>query len=270
MRWVRFRHEGHTRLGFIDNNIITPTNMDWEEVLAGVRLHSVGDAVNVKDVALLAPVTRPGKIVAIGLNYLDHCRETDTPPPDKPIIFTKFSTAITGPQDVIEWTTTLTTQVDYEAELAIIIGRTARRVEPENALQHIFGYTCANDVSARDLQFGDGQWVRGKSLDTFCPLGPWIVTADEIPDPQNLRIACQLNGETVQDSSTSEMIFGVAELIAFCSEAFTLEPGDIILTGTPHGTGAFREPKMFMHDGDSVAVEIENIGRLENSCRAHD
>jgi 2-keto-4-pentenoate hydratase/2-oxohepta-3-ene-1,7-dioic acid hydratase in catechol pathway len=270
MRWVRYRHDGKVQLGFMERSIITPTDSTWDEFLAGSRLHGMGNAIGVKEVELLAPIIRPGKIVAIGLNYLDHCRETNIEPPEKPLIFTKFTTSINDPGGVIEWSDSLTQQVDYEAELAVVIGRTARHVSIDEALDYVFGYTCANDVSARDLQFSDGQWVRGKSLDTFCPLGPWIVSADEIPDPQNLKIQCEVNGELLQDSHTSEMIFGVAELIAYCSDAFTLEPGDIILTGTPHGTGAFRDPKVFLRDGDTVAVEIENIGRIENSCRVYD
>ena len=151
----------------------------------------------------------------------------------------------------------------------MVIGRTARRVSRENALDHVFGYTCLNDVSARDLQFGDGQWVRGKSLDTFCPMGPALVTADEIGDPQRLAISCTVDGEVVQSSTTAMMYFGVAEIISYCSRSFTLEPGDVIATGTPAGVGVFREPPRFLGDGDRVAVEIERIGRLENVCR-HD
>ena len=269
MRWIRYRHEGHTRLGFVEKNVITPVDATWDEILAGARFKHIDDAININDVTLLAPVVHPGKIVAIGLNYLDHCRETNTEPPEKPLVFTKFTTAIIGPDQTIEWSSELTNEVDFEAELAVIVGHTARHVTADEAMDYVFGYTCANDVSARDLQFSDGQWIRGKSLDTFCPLGPWVVTADQIDDPQQLSIKCELNGESVQDSSTSEMIFGVAELIAFCSQAFTLEPGDIILTGTPHGTGAFRDPKLYLKDGDTVAVEIEGIGRIENTCRSH-
>jgi 2-keto-4-pentenoate hydratase/2-oxohepta-3-ene-1,7-dioic acid hydratase in catechol pathway len=219
------------------------------------------------DVQLLAPIPRPGKIVAIGLNYMDHCRETNTEPPKKPLMFAKFPSSIIAHNDVIEWDPSLTSQVDYEAELAVIIGKTARFVTPDVALSYVFGYTCANDVSARDLQFGDGQWTRGKSLDGFCPIGPWIITADEIPDPNALSIRCEVNGQALQNSSTREMIFDVKTLIAYVSHAVTLEPGDIILTGTPAGTGAFRDPKVLLKDGDHVAVEIEKIGRLENTCR---
>ncbi len=216
---------------------------------------------------LLAPVPNPSKIIAIGLNYRDHAREQGSPIPESPIIFAKFPTSVVGAGDTITWDPELTHQVDYEVELAVVIGRTARKVSEDDALSFVAGYTCGNDVSARDLQFGDHQWVRGKSLDTFCPLGPWLVTPDEIPDPQALSIRALLNGEVVQDSRTSEMIFSVRYLIAFASRAFTLLPGDVIMTGTPHGVGVFRKPPVFLKDGDRIAVEIERIGRLENVCR---
>ena len=218
-------------------------------------------------VKLLAPVPNPSKIVAIGLNYRDHAREQGVPIPDRPIIFAKFPTSVIGPGDTITWDPALTQQVDYEAELAFVIGKTARNVAEKDAFTYVAGYTCADDVSARDLQFGDRQWVRGKSLDTFCPLGPVLVTADEIPDPHNLAIRAVLNGRVMQDSSTAELIFGVAALVAFISRAFTLLPGDVVLTGTPHGVGVFRDPPLFLKDSDRIAVEIERIGRLENDCR---
>jgi len=183
-----------------------------------------------------------------------------------PIIFCKFPSAIVGPDAVIRWDPALTRQVDYEAELAVVMGRTARHVSAAEALDYVAGYTLCNDISARDLQFGDGQWVRGKSLDTFCPLGPWLVTRDEIPDPQALAIRCTINGQVMQDSSTSEMIFRVRELIEFCSRAFTLLPGDIIATGTPHGVGHFRKPPAYLKDGDVVTIDIQDIGQLTNRC----
>jgi len=219
------------------------------------------------EVRLLPPVTRPRKIIAVGRNYHEHAAEEGKTAPADPIVFTKFPSSLTGDGSNIVWRAADTTQVDWEAELAVVIGRTARDVPAERALDHVLGYTCLNDVSARDLQFGDGQWVRGKSLDTFCPLGPWIVTADEIPDPGSLRIACVVNDEVVQDASTSEMVHGVPELIAFCSRFMTLEPGDVIATGTPGGVGVFRDPPRFLGDGDRVVVEIERIGRLTNRCR---
>ena len=218
------------------------------------------------EVTLLAPVPRPSKVVAIGQNYMDHCREQGVEPPAWPVIFTKFTTAVIGPGAAIRWDPALTSEVDYEVELAVVIGRTARRVTADAALDYVAGYTVCNDVSARNLQFGDGQWVRGKSLDTFCPLGPWLVTADEIADPQALPVRTTLNGTVVQDSTTAEMIFGVRELIAFSSRAFTLLPGDVIVTGTPPGVGVFRDPQVFLKDGDEITVEIGGIGALTNPC----
>ena len=211
-----------------------------------------------------APPLRPGKIVAIGLNYLDHVRETGMEAPERPLVFTKFPSSVIGPGEAIEIDPALTQRVDWEVELAVVVGRRARRLDPATALDCVFGYTVANDVSARDVQFSDGQWVRGKSLDTFCPLGPVVVTGDELGDPQRLRLRTIVNGETVQDSSTAEMIFGVAELLAFCSASFTLEPGDVLLTGTPWGCGEFMDPKRSLQPGDVVETEVEGIGRLRN------
>lgn len=215
-------------------------------------------------VELLEPVGRPGKIVAIGLNYRDHAAEMASPPPSEPLVFAKFTSSICGPGEPIRWDPQLTRSVDFEAELAVVIGQVARAVPERKALEHVLGYTCLNDVSARDLQFGDGQWVRGKSLDTFCPIGPWIVTKDEIPDPSALRVSCAVSGDVVQDAPTSDMIFGVGELISRLSAWFTLEPGDVIATGTPPGAGFFRQPKRFLRDGDVVEVRVEGIGTLRN------
>jgi 2-keto-4-pentenoate hydratase/2-oxohepta-3-ene-1,7-dioic acid hydratase in catechol pathway len=219
------------------------------------------------DLDLLAPVARPGKVVAIGRNYREHVDEDGAEPPPAPLIFAKWPTAIVGPGAEIRWDPELTSQVDYEAELAVVIGRRARRVSEADALDFVLGYTCLNDVSARDLQFGDGQWVRGKSLDTFCPMGPVLVTADEIPDPQGLDIECRIGDRIVQQANTSMMYFGVAAIVTYCSRAFTLEPGDVIATGTPGGVGIFRKPPVLLGDGDEVTVEIQGIGRLVNTCR---
>ncbi len=207
---------------------------------------------------------RPGKIVAIGLNYMDHVRETGMAAPERPLVFTKFTTSVIGDGDAIEIDRSLTERVDWEVELAVVVGRAMHDVSVADALDHVHGYTVANDVSARDLQFADGQWVRGKSLDTFCPLGPVVVPAAAIPDPQALGLRTRVNGETVQDSNTSEMVFGVAELLAFCSRSFTLEPGDVLLTGTPWGCGEFMEPKRSLAAGDVVEVEVDGIGTLRN------
>ena len=206
-------------------------------------------------------IERPGKIVAIGLNYMDHVRESGAEPPKQPLVFCKFTTSLIGDGEEIRIPRSLTARVDWEIELAAIIGEPARNVSEADALKVVSGYTIANDVSARDLQFADGQWVRAKSLDTFCPLGPKVVQLD---DPQSLKLTTRVNGEVKQDSNTSEMIFSVAELISFCSHSFTLDPGDVIVTGTPWGCGEFMEPKQSLKHGDVVECEIEGIGVLRN------
>jgi 2-keto-4-pentenoate hydratase/2-oxohepta-3-ene-1,7-dioic acid hydratase in catechol pathway len=227
---------------------------------------SAVQSLDMAEVELLAPMPRPGKIVAAGLNYRGHAAEQKREPPDHPVLFAKLNSSVIGHGAEIRWSPELTQAVDFEAELAVVIGRPCRRVGPRTALDYVAGYTCLNDVSARDLQYSDKQFVRAKSLDTFCPMGPWLVTADEIPDPQALRVRCLVNGDVMQDASTSDMVFSVAELVSFCSQAFTLEPGDVIATGTPGGVGWFREPKRMLHDGDVVEVEIEGIGSLVNHC----
>ena len=216
---------------------------------------------------LAAPLGAPSKIACVGLNYHDHCRETGMAAPERPLIFAKFPSSLVGPDAAIEWPEGLTEQVDWEVELAVVIGRRVRHAVPDEALDAVFGYTAANDVSARDLQFADQQWVRAKSIDGFCPVGPVIVTPDEFGDPQDKRLIARVNGETMQDSNTNEMIFGVAEIISFLSRACTLEPGDLILTGTPWGVGGFRDPPVFLQPGDTVEVEVEGIGVLANEIR---
>jgi len=216
------------------------------------------------EATLLAPVSRPGKVVAIGRNYQDHAAESGSEPPPSPLIFSKWPSSVIGPGDEIRWDPALATQVDFEAELGVVIGRTARRVSEADALSYVLGYTCVDDVSARDLQFGDGQWVRGKSLDTFCPIGPVVVTLDEIGDPDDLAISCVVNGETVQEDRTSNMFYGVRRLISHCSNAFTLEPGDVIATGTPGGVGDSRKPPRYLREGDTVEIWVEHVGSLVN------
>jgi 2-keto-4-pentenoate hydratase/2-oxohepta-3-ene-1,7-dioic acid hydratase in catechol pathway len=242
---------------------VEPTLAAIREALAGARPHTSRDLATL---ALLPPIGRPGKIIAVGRNYREHAAEEGRTVAPDPVLFTKFSTALVGDRATVVWRATDTAQVDYEAELAVVIGRTARDVPAERALDHVLGYACLDDISARDLQAGDGQWVRGKSLDTFCPFGPWLVTRDEIPDPGVLAIRCLVNGEIVQDANTRDMVHGVPALIAFCSRFMTLEPGDVIATGTPGGVGAFRQPPRFLGDGDEVVVEIDGIGRLTNTC----
>lgn len=214
-----------------------------------------------------APVSTPSKIVAIGLNYLDHASESQMDVPDTPLVFTKFSSSIISATDTIEIPVDLTREVDYEVELGIVIGKNAKNISPEEALSHVFGYTVINDISARDLQFSDEQWVRGKSLDTFCPLGPVIVTADEIDDPQNLDIGCSVNGQTLQEANTRDMIFGVAELVSSLSHSFTLEAGDIIASGTPQGVGFSRKPPIYLTAGDTVRTWVSGIGELNNPVK---
>jgi 2-keto-4-pentenoate hydratase/2-oxohepta-3-ene-1,7-dioic acid hydratase in catechol pathway len=253
------------RSGLIESDRMIPVDRSLLEVAAGTAFNR-GEPVALAGVELLSPIPRPGKIVCVGVNYQEHAKEGGRAAPDHPVLFTKFGTSVIGHGEQIRWDPGLTQAVDLEAELAVVIGRTCRRVDESEALDYVAGYTCLNDVSARDLQYSDKQFVRGKSLDTFCPIGPWLVTPDEVGDPQNLRIQSSVNGVTMQDSSTAEMVFGVAELIAFCSRAFTFEPGDVIATGTPSGVLWFREPKVMLKDGDQVVVEIENIGRLVNRC----
>jgi 2-keto-4-pentenoate hydratase/2-oxohepta-3-ene-1,7-dioic acid hydratase in catechol pathway len=266
MKWVKFSYQGKPVYGVLNGDSIQITGHRWEDILAQKPVVPEAE-IAANQVTLLNPIGRPSKIVCVGRNYMDHIRETNSTPPEQPLLFAKFPSSLNDPTGDITWSTALTGEVDFEAELAVIIGKPCRRVREEDALGYVAGYTAANDVSARDIQFGDGQWIRGKSLDTFCPLGPAFVTADEIPDPQKLTIRALLNDKIMQDSTTADMIFSVAHVIAFCSQTFSWEPGDVLLTGTPEGTGLGRDPKVYMHNGDVIAVEVERIGRLENKCR---
>jgi 2-keto-4-pentenoate hydratase/2-oxohepta-3-ene-1,7-dioic acid hydratase in catechol pathway len=212
------------------------------------------------------PIERPWKIVCVGLNYRDHAEEQGVELPQAPLLFAKWPNTLIGPGEPIVLPAEAQ-EVDYEAELGVVIGTTAKHVSEAQALDHVRGYIPLNDVSARDLQFADKQWTRGKSPDTFCPVGPRLVPAEEVGDPQGLAIRCVLNGETLQDSSTAQMIFSVAEIIAYVSRVITLEPGDLIATGTPAGVGVFRDPKVLLKDGDEVTVEIEGLGALTNPVK---
>jgi 2-keto-4-pentenoate hydratase/2-oxohepta-3-ene-1,7-dioic acid hydratase in catechol pathway len=215
----------------------------------------------------MLPIDRPGKIVCVGLNYRDHAEEQGVDLPTAPLLFAKWQNTLIGPGEPIV-IPPIVTKCDYEAELGVVIGARVRDVSAENALEAVAGYICVNDVSARDLQFSDGQWTRGKSPDTFCPVGPRLVPRDDIPDPQNLAIRAVLNGETKQESTTANMVFGVADLIAYITQTITLEPGDLIATGTPAGVGAFRKPPAFMQPGDEITIEIEGLGSLTNPVAA--
>jgi 2,4-didehydro-3-deoxy-L-rhamnonate hydrolase len=211
----------------------------------------------------MLPIERPGKIVCVGLNYRDHAEEQGVELPEAPLLFAKWQNTLIGPGDPIV-IPPLVTKCDYEAELGVVIGARVSRVSKENALEAVRGYICANDVTARDLQFGDGQWTRGKSPDTFCPVGPELVPAAEIGDPHDLRIRAIVSGEVLQDSTTSNLIFGIDAIIAHVTQTTTLEPGDLILTGTPAGVGVFRDPQRLLQPGDEVTIEIEGIGELTN------
>lgn len=244
---------------------------DAVETAGGITawaLENAADTISDLETAKIdLPLANPSKIVCIGQNYADHCRETGADIPDFPLVFCKFTTSLLPHGGEISWHPQMTEQVDYEAELAVVIGKKATHVSEEKAMEYVAGYTMANDVSARDVQFHDGQWVRGKSFDTFCPLGPFVVTPESLPDPHALDIACRVNGVTLQDSNTSELIFRIPYLISYISHSSTLLPGDIILTGTPHGIGIFRDPPILLQSGDTVEVEIEGIGILINTVR---
>ncbi|MSO57570.1 MAG: FAA hydrolase family protein [Thermoleophilia bacterium] len=210
----------------------------------------------------MIPIPRPGKIICVGLNYKDHAEEQGAELPAAPLFFAKFTTALIGPGDAIV-IPAVVQKADYEAELGVVMGRTVRNVSRENAFEAIAGYLVANDVSARDLQFGDGQWTRGKSPDTFCPIGP-MVPASEVADPHALGIRAILNGEVVQNSTTANLIFGIDEVIAYLSRTSTLEAGDLILTGTPAGVGVFRNPQKLLQPGDEITIEIDGFESLTN------
>ncbi len=222
-----------------------------------------GERLDLASTKLMAPIPRPPKIVCIGLNYRDHAAESKMPIPDVPTVFAKFATAVTGPGHPIVLPRN-SAKPDYEAELAVVIGRGGRHIPEEKWREHVFGYTCFNDVSARDFQKATSQWIMGKTFDTFAPFGPAIVTADEIEDPHNLEISLELSGEIMQRSNTSEMIFRIPRLIAHLSSVYTLEPGDIIATGTPPGVGFARTPPRWLRAGDVVTVRISGIGGLTN------
>jgi 2-keto-4-pentenoate hydratase/2-oxohepta-3-ene-1,7-dioic acid hydratase in catechol pathway len=270
MKIAQFYNQGVIRLGMIRTTDMIPLDFQGDMTAfmkSGQGPVATGQPIPLEQVRLAPPVSQPSKIIAVGLNYKAHAKESKGKPPKEPLIFSKFPSSITGPNHDIVWDTQITNKVDFEAELIAVIGKEVYACSKTEAMDAIFGYTCGNDVSARDLQFGDRQWVRGKSLNTFAPVGPYIVTPDEIPDPQNLKISCLLNNQVMQESNTSQMIFSIPDLISFISKHMTLLPGDIVFTGTPEGVGAFRDPPIYMKKGDDGVVEIEGIGRLMNRCR---
>lgn len=238
-------------------------NLDGDLLRNGLAHLTSQPTVDRSSIRLLAPVPRPGKVICIGLNYHDHAKESGMEPPPLPLVFTKFPSCVIGPDEPVVLPPG-SAEVDYEAELAVVIGRKATRINEADAFDHVLGYCAANDISARDFQFADGQWQRGKSCDTFCPLGPWIATTDEISDPHALDIRLRLNDQEVQASNTEQLIFGVPRLIEFLSGFITLYPGDVILTGTPPGVGFAKDPPIYLKQGDSMDVEIDGLGTLRN------
>lgn len=220
------------------------------------------------EVKVLPPIRRPSKVLAVGLNYIDHCKEANLPVPPEPVLFSKFSNSVCGPYDDITWPAAVSKEVDYEVELGVVIGKKALNVAEKDALDYVMGYTVVNDVSARDQQFANAkQWDRGKSFDTFCPYGPYIVTRDEIPDPHVLQVRTILNGKEMQNSNTRNLIYNVNKIIAYASQGTTLEPGDLIPTGTPFGVGFSRKPPVYLKDGDECVCTVEKIGEIRNKIR---
>lgn len=272
MKIVSFRHKnGLTGAGVLAGETITRLPLSGGDdalafIQSGDRLRS-GEEVALSEVTLLAPLLRPPRVFGIGLNYREHAVESKMTVQSVPTVFLKLSSSITGPDsDVILWPEA--TQPDYEAELAVVIGKPGHRISRESWKEHVFGYTIVNDVSARGVQLATSQWTLGKSFPSFTPMGPWIVTADEIEDPHSLDIRLTLNDEVMQSANTRDLIFGIPELIAYISSIVPLEAGDVISTGTPPGVGLGRNPQRWLQPGETMAIEIERIGVLRNRTRA--
>ena len=246
--------------GRVEGDSVIPMGPDIVDYLRSGQ-SSDGAALPLDGLTVLAPVPNPGKIICVGRNYYEHIAEMNKDLPVEPILFCKFANSIVGSGATVAMPPQ-TDMVDWEAELGVVIGRTGKNIAPDQVWDYIAGYTCMNDLSARDLQRRTGQWTRGKAIDGFLPMGPDLVTADEVPDPQNLAVRCLVNDEVQQDGNTSEMIFDIPTLISFISETITLEPGDCIATGTPPGVGAGQKPPRFLQPGDVVVVEVDNVGRL--------
>jgi len=250
--------------GLLEGDHVQPLGGTLAEVLVDpASAVAIGTPLPLDSLTLRAPVPEPGKIICVGLNYRDHAAETGKPVPTEPVLFAKFANSV-APDGATVDVPELARELDWEAELAVVIGRGGRDIPRSEALERVAGYTIVNDLSSRTLQRSGGQWTRGKAIDDFLPMGPWLTTADMIDDPQDLRVRCLVNGEVMQDGTTAEMVFGVAELIAEISRTITLAPGDIIATGTPPGVGMGKDPQRFLVDGDLVVVEIEGLGRLSS------
>jgi 2-keto-4-pentenoate hydratase/2-oxohepta-3-ene-1,7-dioic acid hydratase in catechol pathway len=269
MKLVTYRKlDGRLSIGELreDGLYSFETDMSMVEIAAGKELPDRTETFKVmKHLGIVAPLM-PRKIFCVGRNYADHAAELKNELPKSPLIFSKYPSSVIGTGEKVQWRKNITQQVDWEGELVVVIGQGGKNISEANANEHIFGYTIANDISARDLQDSESQWVRAKSQDTFCPLGPAIITADEMPDPHNLHLKTEVNGETVQDASTKDMIFKIPYLVSYLSQTFTLEAGDIILTGTPAGVGKGMKPPRFLKHDDEVSVTIDGIGTLTNRC----
>ncbi|MDP6777867.1 MAG: fumarylacetoacetate hydrolase family protein [Candidatus Latescibacteria bacterium] len=281
MRIVSFKHDGERRLGVRSGDLVIDLNRADPEIPADLKAFLSGGpgmvsratravesgqaAISASDVQVLAPISDPDKIICIGLNYADHAVETKMEVPTEPVVFAKYATALIGPGDGIRIPPS-SAKVDYEAELVAVIGKAGRDIAEADALGYVAGYTVGHDVSARDYQLEKpaGQWLLGKTFDTFAPIGPDFVTADEIPDPHALGVRCVLNGQTVQESCTDQLIFRIDRLISYLSHVFTFTPGDLLFTGTPPGVGMARTPPLWLKSGDTVVCEVDGIGRLEN------
>jgi 2-keto-4-pentenoate hydratase/2-oxohepta-3-ene-1,7-dioic acid hydratase in catechol pathway len=265
MRLVTFQAAGAPpQAGIVSGDSVTGLGMDMLSVIAAGRpSEASGPSHKLSSVKLLAPIPRPPKFICVGLNYRDHAREAGQAIPSIPTIFSKFSNVVIGPNEPIVLPK-ISKRPDYEAEFAFVIGPGGRNIPAGRAMEHVFGYTICNDVSARDFQMATTQWLMGKTFDTFGPMGPWIVTADEIADPHNLDLSLEIGGEVLQHSNTRELVFGVPALIEFVSSVVTLEPGDIVSTGTPSGVGFARKPPRYLKAGDEVIIRIQGIGELRN------
>ncbi len=271
MRLVTYQlGKGAPEAGVLSDGTVTGFGSDMLSVIAsGKALQPTGLSHSIQEVRLLAPVPRPPKFICIGLNYLDHAKETGQQVPKVPTVFNKFTNVVIGPDAQIVLPAA-SKAPDYEAELAVVIGPGGRNIPADSAMDHVFGYTIVNDVSARDIQNATSQWLLGKTCDTFAPMGPWIVTADEIADPQVLDISLEIGGELLQNSNTRELIFRIPRLIEYISSVVTLEPGDIIATGTPGGIGFTRKPQRLLKAGDEVIIRIQGIGELRNPVVAEE
>jgi len=287
VKLLTFAAGGKVRPGVLDGEAVVdlaaaglPVNAqgDLMEIVKGgdVALERVRQAMKapsavrykLAEVKVMAPLLAPSKIIAVGLNYIDHCKEANLPVPTEPVLFSKFPNSITGPYDDLTWPEGVTKEVDYEVELGVVVGKQGKDIAESDAMSYVFGYTVVNDVSARDLQFANAkQWDRGKSMDTFCPWGPYIVTRDEIADPHNLGVRTILNGKEMQNSNTKNLIFNIPQILAYTSQGTTLLPGDLIPTGTPFGVGFSRTPPVFLKHGDECVCEVDQIGAIRNRVK---